>query len=172
MIFHRRAVNCIAFTLVEVVLAIGVVSFGLVSVITLLSLAMQSSKESSEDTNIALMTQTIVALLRSNGYTNVTGTIPAGSASSISYYFDARGGISLDESGKFLTSTTVATATTPPVYICTVTNKTSASPAPNFPPAGFPLRFAQLQFDFSWPYGAPAANRQHKYVATSLAQYD
>src|SRR5271155_1091560 len=60
----RRATA--GFSLVEVVLAIGIIAFALVSIISLMSLGLQSSKSSTDDTNIALMTQSVISLLRTS----------------------------------------------------------------------------------------------------------
>lgn len=170
-----------AFSLIEVVVAIGIVAFALVSIISLMSLGLQSSKDSTDDTNVALMTQTVISDLRTLGYSNVTSITGASSSSppntTLAFFFDASGAPSHDGAGNVIWSGTASTTGTNnvgsavpvPVYMCTVTNKT---PSPSAQPVPFPPNFIWLRLDFSWPFVAPAANQQHKYVYTSLAQYN
>ena len=61
-----------AFSLVEVVIAIGIVSFGILAVISLLSMGVQNSLDSADDTNLALMAQTLNGTLRAQSFNNLT----------------------------------------------------------------------------------------------------
>jgi len=176
-----------AFSLVEVVVAIGIVTFALVSIISLISLGLQSSKDSTDDTNIALMTQTVITLLRTNGYVNVTGTagVLSGTSSYLTCYFDSSGNPLHSSTGLLITGTSIngamtsntSSAISTPVYLCTVTNRSPAAASqPGYvylpQPTASAILCAWLRLDFSWPYAAPAANQQHKYVYASLAQYN
>src|SRR5258708_4379619 len=182
-----------AFSLVEVTVAIGIVAFALVAILGLVSLSEQASKNATDETNLALMTQTVITLLRTSGisgsqsaYVSGTATLPAGSANYLTYYFDASGAPVHDSSGSgnLISGTNgvsnVANAATNPIYVCTVMNKTpviitsGTTPTTNFvdiPQAPANFAYAYFRLDFAWPYIAPAANQQHKYAYTSLAQY-
>lgn len=168
-----------AFSLVEVALAIGIMSFALVSIIGLLSLAMQISRDSADSTNIALMTRSVTTMLRASGtngvtgYTYIAGLLPANGSNSITYYFDENG-VQTTSTNGYLVSDTVlngvmvsntSATTNQKIYLCTIKNKTPTS----FP---LPANYMWLQLDFSWPFKAPASARQHKYIYANLAQYD
>ena len=175
-----------AFSLIEVTVAIGIVAFAVVSIVGLVSLSQQASRNASDETNLALMTQTVITLLRTSGvsgsqsaYVNVTTALPAGSASTLTYYFDANGAPVHDTTGNLVSSANnnLASAATTPIYVCTVMNKTPVTTAQtNFvdiPQAPANFSFAYFRLDFAWPYSANAAvaaNQQHRYAYTSLAQ--
>ncbi len=176
----------------EVVLAIGIVAFAMVSILGLVSLSEQASKGATDQTNLALMTQTVSTLLRTSGtsgfqtpYTAVTSLL-SGSGNSVyylNYYFDASGAPSRDTLGNLISGSStliasgsnVSSAVTKPTYVCTVMNKTpSATGVTNYvsiPQEPSNFAFAYLRLDFAWPYGAPAANQQHKYAYTSVTSY-
>ncbi len=71
------------FSLVEVVIAIGIMAFAITAMIGLLSVAMQSDKSSGVDTAIAAMSQQVLGSLRAMPYVS----LPA----STNYYFDVEG---------------------------------------------------------------------------------
>ena len=72
-----------AFSLVEVVLAIGVLTFALTSMIGLLGVAMQSDKSSGSATALAAMSQQVYNTLRSIPF----ASLPANT----NFYFDSDG---------------------------------------------------------------------------------
>jgi uncharacterized protein (TIGR02598 family) len=72
-----------AFSLVEVVLALGVIAFALTAMLGLLVVAMDSDKSSGSDTALAAMSRQVFSDLRAMPYAN----LPAGA----DYYFDADG---------------------------------------------------------------------------------
>jgi uncharacterized protein (TIGR02598 family) len=76
--FRRRA-----FSLVEVVLAIGIVAFAITAMMGLLTVAMQSDKSSSSDTALAAMSRQVFNTLRALPY----ASLPTGT----NYYFNAEG---------------------------------------------------------------------------------
>jgi uncharacterized protein (TIGR02598 family) len=72
-----------AFTLVEVVVALGVFTFCSVSLVGLFSVGLSNSRKSSEDTAIASMSSQIFDILRAEN-TNAAGQ-------TLTYYFDVDG---------------------------------------------------------------------------------
>lgn len=56
-----------AMTLVEVVLALGIIAFAIIPIIGLLSMSMQTSVESQKDTAIALAARHMIGQLRMRG---------------------------------------------------------------------------------------------------------
>ncbi|MEI8309613.1 MAG: hypothetical protein WCH98_02535 [Verrucomicrobiota bacterium] len=67
------------FTLVEVVLAIGLIGFSLLAVVGLMASAHRSSKEASERTAMALILQSSRGVLSGMPFTNLTNLLGAGS---------------------------------------------------------------------------------------------
>jgi uncharacterized protein (TIGR02598 family) len=63
-----------AFTLIEVVLAIGIMSFALVGILGLFPVALETAQDSKAETQIALLAQRIEADLRSLQQSGVDGT--------------------------------------------------------------------------------------------------
>jgi len=68
---HRRLLAH-GFTLVEVVIALGVLAFALVALIGLLPLGMQSNRESREETEAIGLVRHLVAERRAHPFTNST----------------------------------------------------------------------------------------------------
>ncbi len=109
-----RARTSCAFSLIEVVLAVGVISFALVGIIGLFPVAMQSALDSQRETQVAFIARSLFSeLQRVNGdeaYITVTGsgsaglqngdlkTIDLNSPSTDNFYFDQNGGM-LDGDG-------------------------------------------------------------------------
>jgi uncharacterized protein (TIGR02598 family) len=82
----------LAFSLVEVVVALGLVSFVIVALLGLLSIGMKSSRQAEEDTRIAGMGSSVLALLR-----NVE-SLPAGGTNLL---FDAEGNETTNAAASF-----------------------------------------------------------------------
>lgn len=77
------------FTLVEVVLAIGLIGFSLLAVVGLMASAQRSSKEASERTAMALIFQSSRGVLSGLPFTNLTNLL--GSGSGVWMGFDREG---------------------------------------------------------------------------------
>ncbi len=75
--------NCRGFSLVEVVMAMGIVAFSLISMLGLFSVGIGAGKHSGEDTELAAMSMQVLGRFRS-----ITNTaIP----SAMNLYFDYQG---------------------------------------------------------------------------------
>jgi len=149
------------FSLIEVVLALGLVSFALLAMTGLLSLGFTSSRESVEDTNLALASETALSVLRSHGFVSVSANAdyePGDAAPD--FYFDASGSLAVDANGLPATAPDSETQ-----YACTVTRF-----APTLDQATTHLLY--LRLEFTWPWAAPAAHRQHRVVMGSLVNDD
>ena len=150
------------FSLVEVVIALGITSFVIIAIIGLLSTGLQSSRESAEDTSLALMAQTTTSLFRAQPFSNVFGSVRFDAADTAAdYFFDANGDLTRDATGAPATA-----ANADSLFACTVTRRT--------PPLA-PLsasNFLYLQYKFTWPLSAPAANRKEKVILSSVANYE
>jgi uncharacterized protein (TIGR02598 family) len=106
-----------AFSLVEIVLAIGIVSFALMAMLGLVSVSLQSDRSSASDTDLAALSQQVISTLRSQPFTNLSGT---------NFFFDSDGSLTTNSSGA--------------VYECAVT----LTADPLLPAASF--KNARLQF--------------------------
>lgn len=116
------------FSLVEVILSLGIVSFALVAMLGLLSVGFNASKQSTEDTLISTMTSKITSELRgTSSVTAATMTTPK------EYYFDAQG--------------ILMTTGTGAVYYCQATMRHPSSSEV----ADLGSRFGILTLDFTWP---------------------
>ena len=140
-----------AFSLVEVALAMAVISFCLVVLLGLFSTAMVDSKKASDDTNLAAMAWMAASDLRSQTTANMAGVtnniFGLGSVASSYYYFDAN--------GQMVTNT--ATAPNPVYYSChvAVTNTLAAVSAPNL---------QEVLMQFTYPPGGKLLSTQNFYV--------
>jgi uncharacterized protein (TIGR02598 family) len=152
-LYFMRPRHQAAFTLVEVVLALGVITFGLVVILALIPVSIHSSKQSSEDMALSLMTQSTIADLHKQGLTTLAALVPT--SGTISYYFDAN--------GRLLTSSTGAlySCTAKPIAPSAVASANTTS-----------TNFIYVQLQFVWPTTAPAANQQKTVLITSIGNYD
>lgn len=91
----RRA----AFSMVEVVVALGIISFALVSIFGLLSVGLIASKQSGQDTVVASMAGQILSRIQSGKDTLTVGT-------AINYYFDNQGRMQTNTTGQPITAAT------------------------------------------------------------------
>lgn len=152
-----------AFSLVEVVIAIGLISFAVLSLVGLLLTGLKSTRESGEDTSLAFCTETAQELLRAEGFSSAsTKAAYAPGMTNPAFYFDSAGVIQTDTNGVPL-----ASANSESLYGCTVTRR-----APAVAPVQTTTNFLICQLKFVWPLTAPATNRQQRIVPMSLANYD
>ena len=91
-----------ALSLVEVVMAMGIVAIGLAAAISLLSVSLNSNKTSKEDTLIVAMSANVIADLKKTPFGSLSSPAPP------SYAFDSEGAV-------------VATASSTALYECAVT---------------------------------------------------
>jgi len=75
-----------AFSLIEIALALAVISFAVVGLIGLLALALDSSRASGDDTYVASMARQVVAELRAGTFDGIAGKL--GTDGSEIFYFD------------------------------------------------------------------------------------
>lgn len=79
-----------AFSLVEVVMALGVISFALVGMLGLLSVGFTAAKKSTKATTLAAISSQVAAVIRNNtNFTSAQLTLLSGNPTNI--YFDYSG---------------------------------------------------------------------------------
>lgn len=146
-----------AFSLVEVAIAIGIVSFALLALVGLMSTGLQGSRESDEDTKLALCVESVQGSLQLEGFGKVaTNASYVAGNSQPSFLFDSSGSLQVDASGNLL-----KTANADSRYGAVVKR---LAPTPQ---AGSHL--VMLQVKFVWPLSASASNRQQRVVVMGLA---
>jgi len=113
---------CRAFTLVEVVIAVGVFAFAAISLLGLITLAMQSSHDAGVQSTQATMVSTITGQLSSQNFTNTVASLP------FTDYFTEQG---------------VETNAAAAIYRCAVADVSPTSSTTNF--------MRQVQLQICWP---------------------
>lgn len=149
----RRA----GFSMVEVVMALGIVSFALVSIFGLLSVGLMASKQSGSDTVIASMSAQITSRLQSGKDTITVGT-------PLNYYFDNQGQLQVDGSDIPLTTSTADT-----LYQCVVNGRL---PNASTEVADLGSHLILTTLTFSWPTKVPDPNKRpnHEVLHATLAK--
>ncbi|XHR30602.1 MAG: hypothetical protein ACFUZC_08565 [Chthoniobacteraceae bacterium] len=132
-----------AFSLIEVVIAIGIIAFTISSLVGLLALALKSDSSSASDTALSSMSQQIFNRLRTKSFSDLPNGTDA--APSFSYYFDVDG------------SETSGTNTTGAVFRCNAI----LTGDPNSPTTA-----KKVKLVFQWPCTVPAP--PNRYVFQGL----
>lgn len=138
-----------AFTLLEVVIALGVTSFALVAILGLFSVGFNVDKQSNQSTTLATMSLQALAQVRAN--TNLMAN-PAGL--STNFYFDSQGNPILS-----------ANKTTA-YYACQLTSSTSGDVPP---PDSIKSQFVAVTMKFTWPVSANLAAPLTTNIYASVA---
>jgi len=143
-----------AFSLIEVVIAVGIFAFAVVAIFGLMSVGLRSGRESANDLALGLMTQTVSSVLRVQGFSSNLNNAAYGSANTTpNFYFNLDGDLARDASG--VPSTTASTN----YYGCAVARSSASFQTTNA---------MLLRLVFTWPMQAPPANRQTRVVLTSM----
>ena len=168
--------GCRAFSLVEVVIAIGIFAISVLTILGLLSVSLEANRSASSDTQVALMAERTYSMLETLGLPNVSTNKLFASGASPSLYFDVTGKPLVTSTNTILFGypTTPANALTAgAIYSCTVTTNTtplSFGYSTGTPPPSTNLISIQMQF--AWPVAAPAANQTVRVVNATLGNYD
>ncbi len=134
-----KARSLLAFSLIEVVIALGIISFVLAAVLGLLGVGLFSSRQSSEDTSLAAMTSQVLGQLS-------TATSPTNA----SFFFDMDGLPLTNSSGA--------------VYRCVAsTTLPSAGEIPNLS-----TNFLKALIVFTWPVSAAIPPHTNTFNASLL----
>lgn len=83
MTSSERKIRQLAFSLIEIVLAIGIISFSLLAMFGLVSVSLQSNRASASDTDLASMSRQVLATLRNLPFSSLP--------SATNYYFGPDG---------------------------------------------------------------------------------
>lgn len=160
----KRRFDPPAFTLVEVVLALGVAAFVLIAILGLLSVALDSGKSSSDDTRLSAMADEILNDLRRREFADIPGASVSSAAVSSAIYFDGSGRRLTDQNGADLAKPEALAADA--VYACTET--VQGDPGTANPDGS--ANMARIILRFDWPAQA-ASPPNSKIVHAYLAKY-
>jgi len=131
-----------AFSLVEVAIAMGIASFVLISLLGLMTVSMDASRRSYEDTTVASLAQTVVSELKTTNFNSIVATT-----------FD-----------RYFTYDGTPTNSAGSYYLCH--GQVMAHTSPNLPAAATNTKVgARLRLDFFWN------GKTNESFETSLAQY-
>jgi len=145
-----RAERSGGFSLVEVTLAVGIMAFSLLAILGLLSMGMQGSRESGEDTVLALAARQVATWGRAQPFATLAAL--AEEEAQATFFFDEHGLLSRDADGL-----PVTTAPADAHYLCAVSVWAS----------GVSPHLLRLRYRFEWPLAAPAAARQNRVIVAS-----
>jgi uncharacterized protein (TIGR02598 family) len=156
------------FSLVEIVLAIGIISFSLIAVLGLISVGVHSGKSALDESLISAMSRQVVGSLRQQYFTNntlFTGLETSGTTTLKTVYFNA--------SGVVVDST--ASGFDRPIYQCVVTAVSGTDLLGPAPKATLSIPcLLDLTLTFNWPVTdsqTVAANASTYHLHTSIARY-
>ena len=125
-----------AFTLVEVVVAIGVVVFGLIAIFGLMNLSLKNSREANLRQGLTLVIDQVNSYYQSQAFTNALNEVPA------TNFFDNVGEPLANSSGAFFAA-----------QINNVTPPNGQINASGLPPVDTNY-LGILQLKIAWPYPA------------------
>jgi uncharacterized protein (TIGR02598 family) len=127
--FRRSLIGRSAFTLVEVVIAVGLVAFVLTAILGLVVVATNETKNADLKARLAWITERVTSEYQSQRFSRVLGNLPA------TNYWDYSG----------MPATNTADA-----YFWSVVSNVTPPPAGNFTANNF----AMLQLSIRWPYSS------------------
>ena len=158
------------FSLVEIVLAIGVIGSALVAVLGLLSVGLSSSRSSQDESLIAAMSRQVVGSLRQQQFANnpLFSNVQNTEATIQTAYFDGNG------TRLFAANGINDIVPTDPlmqnaIYQCTVMAQDVTASLNSPVPSATPHCFLDIKLVFIWPVGATKTNTLS--LRTSLAKY-
>jgi len=156
------------FSLVEIVLAMGIISFSIIAILGLLSVGLNSSRNALDESLLAAMSRQVVGSLRQQRFVNndVFTNLAAGTTATVCF-FDANG-VRLLRDGKDLDQANALAAKA--AYQCTVTGASDTErlgPSPAMQIVTPCL--LDVTLTFQWPMEAKKANSYS--LRTSIARY-
>ncbi len=129
---ETRKSDLAGFSLVEVVLSLGVIAFAIIAIIGLLSMSLRVGKEANEDTLLPMMAVRIIDSMRSVAYRDLDRDFPGGKQ----VFFDSRG--------------IETTNSAEQIYQCEV----QWPPDPPSPGEDLSGRMRRAVLAFTWPKGS------------------
>lgn len=140
-----------AFSLVEIVIALGIISFGCIAIFGLLSVTADVSRRSSDETAIATMSRQIISSIKQQKFPVVQ-----------SNFMGKTTNLFFDQSGTLLPSAEGG------LYQCAVSGQEDVSTTSSFSNGQTQVNLVKLRLVFTWPLGGSAFNTNT--LLTSVAR--
>jgi uncharacterized protein (TIGR02598 family) len=140
-----------AFSLVEIVLAIGIISFGCIAIFGLLGVTANASRLSSDETAIATMSRHVISSIKQQTFPAIEANFMG---KTTKFYFDSTGNPLTNASEAF--------------YQCAVTGTEDAATTSSLSGGRTQVNLIKLQLAFTWPPSANPANTN--IILTSAAR--
>jgi Tfp pilus assembly protein PilV len=144
------------FSLVEVVIALGVTGFAITAVIGLMSVALNSSRSAQDETLIATMSSSLAGELRTGAFTNAKARLAAAPV----VYFTGEGRLTAPLGESHTEATALQKGA---LYRCDL----SLVPEPSTRTGTNAGLLHRMVMTFSWPVGSP---RETRSIHASLLQ--
>ena len=172
-----------AFSLVEVVLALGIVSFAIIAILGLIPTGLQTSHSSQDETRAAQIAQSILATFSAQQFNSVTflqydanGNQSGSRTYDLTTLNGTSVGLGANNEGELLVPVTPAIFLTnpsgPPSKPADTTPIYGIAISFNNSPAGFDTGYAnEVTVMLVWPYNAPAANQTQRDFTRIISKY-
>lgn len=147
------------FSLVEVVMALGVISFAMVGILGLLSVGFNAAKKANTETRTAGMSSQLIAALRNS--TLSAYSVATLKTASISAFFDDRGQLQMATTGS---GTLMAVSNSSSLVQCQIQTKSVSS---GLAPDG---QYGVMTMTFSWPLKAAMPNRTQEVIYATISK--
>ena len=163
--FGRHPRSIVAFSLVEIVLAMGIIAFALIVLFALLPVGLKSNTDSIGESQAVNLMQALIADRQASAYTN----------SSSVYNLPALNDVTKVETGTlYLMEDGVTTNATPgsaryKINYTIYPAATLFAQATNYPVSSVPMPVS-VDFTVSWPAGATNRSSSVESVATFMTQ--
>lgn len=162
--FGRRRKNISAFSLVEVVLAMGIIAFALIVLFALVPVGLKSNVDSSGESQAVNVLQSLVSDRRSSNYTNASSLYNIPALASVSS--QVTGTLYLMEDG-VTTNASPAAARYRVDYTVYPANANFTC-ATNYPVSSLPMPVT-IHFKVSWPAAAANSHASVETAATFMS---
>lgn len=147
---QQRQYHGAGFSLVEVAIAMGIISFALVALLGLLSVGVRAGKDSHDDTMAAEISRVAFSEWKSG-----TNNFSMGDSTMTNYYtYDAK---------------RLSGAGSSAYFECLILNTTHSI---NLPGLTNGANVRRIRLELSWPVGAAASNRDRQIFETTVAKYE
>lgn len=169
--FHSvNSVKKSAFSLVEVAIALGIISFALIAIMGLFPVAMKSAQESQRETRATMIAQQIFSDLRTTTGTNrmlvrgPSATDPNNVFTNFNLATSGSTNLAYDQNGVGLTDVVTSANFANGFPAATFLANITATPSTNIP------NLARVQATIEAPAAAPTASRS-RYIFVTLMNY-
>ena len=173
-----------AFSLVEVVLALGVISFAIVAILGVIPTGLQTSHSSQDETRAAQMAQSIFATFSGQQFNAVTflfyNASDGSQSGSTTFDLASQNGNgpawAANNSGELFVPGTpikfLSRPSGPPATVADTGQIYSVAISFNNTPVGFDPQYAnEVVVSVAWPANAPAANQTRRDFVRIISKY-